>query len=156
MRSNNKKYFFEIDSVPISEKVILLDIDGTIASDDNEDVSLRDIEMIRLLEADNEVYLLSNNRNRERIRNVEGITGLQHLSTQSKKPSKKILEASELKGQKKILVIGDKYLTDVLFARRIGAEYIKVKRLSEETDRFFVKLTFLVDDLVYSIWNCIF
>ena len=147
------KYFFGIDAGIISEEIILLDIDGTIAFDENEDVSEESIRTIRALEENNKVFLLSNNKSRERIVAIEEVTGLKHLSTQNKKPSRKILKALELAGHKKILIIGDKYLTDVLFAKRIGAECIKVKRLSAKKDRLFVKCSFWIDDLACLIFG---
>ena len=144
-----KKYFFEIDVGDISDKFILLDIDGTIASDQNESVDAKNIEIIRKLEQSNNVFLLSNNRSKKRIEKITNCTRLAHLPTQNKKPSKKILSSIEPEQHKKILVIGDKYLTDVLFAQKIGAPYIKVRRLTEKTDRFFVTWSFWFDDLVY-------
>lgn len=151
--SNMKKYFFEIDGSLISERVILLDIDGTIAFDESEDVSEKSIGMIRALEKNNKVFLLSNNKNRERIAAIEGVTGLKHLSTQKRKPSRKILKAPELVENKKILIIGDKYLTDVLFAKRVGVECLKVRRLSAKKDRLFVKCSFWLDDLASFIFG---
>jgi predicted HAD superfamily phosphohydrolase YqeG len=47
-----------------------------------------------------------------------------------------------------MIVVGDKITIDGLFARRIGAQFIKVDRVVAASDRRSVKVAYLVDDMV--------
>jgi len=145
------KYFFEIEPAEIREKYILLDVDGTIAVDHNEVVIEEALDMIKQLEIHNQIVLLSNNRRRGRIRRISKATSLEYLKTKYKKPNAKILRDIEKDQRRKILVIGDKVLTDVIFAKRIKSPYIKVKRVESRSDRWFVKVFYLFDDLIYFV-----
>ena len=49
---------------------------------------------------------------------------------------------------KELLVIGDKFLTDGLFAKNIGAEFIKAKRKISGQESILIKLINLFDDLL--------
>lgn len=145
------KYFFEIEAADIREKYILLDVDGTIAADHSENVIKEDLDMIRHLEVHNQVVLLSNNRRRGRIKRISKVTNLEYLKTKHKKPNIKILKDIEKDQRRKILVIGDKVLTDVFFAKRIKSPYIKVKRIESRSDRWFVRIYYLFDDFIYFV-----
>ena len=151
-----KKYFYEINFGEIDNKYILLDVDGTIASDCNENLEGRILDGIKRLKVNNEVVLLSNNRNRGRIERISKATGLKYLKTQYKKPNKKILKDIQGGRRKKILVIGDKLLTDVIFAKRTKAPYIKVRRLTSPNDRWFVKAFYIFDDMLFLVVRIFF
>jgi predicted HAD superfamily phosphohydrolase YqeG len=75
--------------------------------------------------------------------------GVHYLKTGFRKPSRRILEHSTDVEMGKILVIGDKFLTDGLFAKNIGADFIKVKRLSSPCESWLLKIVYLFDDLLY-------
>lgn len=118
--------------MPWSGAVIFLDVDGTLRPDGDQEMSPEVLKKLAELKAGNEVNLTSNKGNK------------------TKKPSRRAAEGVDLKG-KKAVVIGDKFLTDGLFAKNIGAEFIKVKRKISGRESFFIKLTYLIDDIVSGI-----
>lgn len=127
--------FFEEISAPWEGAVIFLDVDGTLRPDGGEGFEQKVSEKLEGLKAKNTVYLVSNK------------TGA------AKKPGRKVADGVDLK-DKQVIVIGDKFLTDGLFAKNIGAEFIKVKRKISGQEPFLVKITYLIDDFVSAIlWN---
>lgn len=149
----NNKPFNQISSDEIRDNLILLDIDGTITQDDRQDVESEIIDRINELKKYNQIYLCSNSRNHDRNRAVASSCGLKYLDTDIRKPSKKILNLIDVIPFKKRLVIGDKFLTDGLFAKRIKADFIKVKRITSKNDKLYIKFLYWIDDLVYQIVN---
>lgn len=150
------EFFHQLDPVGIANRYILLDVDGTIASDRNEQIADEALKVINGLKRKNRVMLLSNNRNRGRIERISLATRLEYLKTKHKKPSKRILADIDPEQRKKILIIGDKLLTDIVFARRIKAPYIKIKRLKSRNDRWFVKISYYFDDLAFLMFKLFF
>ena len=124
--------FFEELETPWQGAIIFLDIDGTLRPDGVGDMSLEVLKKLAELRVKNEVRLASNKGGK------------------AKKPSKKVADGVNLKN-KKVIVIGDKFLTDGLFAKNIGGEFVKVKRKISGRESFFVKLTYLIDDISYGI-----
>ncbi|MDP3935230.1 MAG: HAD hydrolase-like protein [Candidatus Giovannonibacteria bacterium] len=125
--------FFEELETPWQGAVIFLDIDGTLRPDGVGEMSPEVLNKLAELEAKNEVHLTSNKGNKAR------------------KPSRKAAEGIDLKG-KKTVVIGDKFLTDYLFARNIGAEFVMVKRKISGKESLFVKITYFIDDIISNLW----
>lgn len=111
-----------------------MDMDGTLRPDEDLEMSSEVLNKLEELKAKNEVHLTSNKGNK------------------IKKPSRKAAEGVDLE-DKKVIVIGDKFLTDGLFAKNIGAEFIKVKRKISGKEALFVKITYLIDDLAWKIKN---
>lgn len=134
MPANAPRFFEELET-PWSGAVIFLDVDGTLRPDGDQKMSPEVLKKLDELRARNEVLLTSNKENR------------------AKKPSRKAAEGVNTAGRKAI-VIGDKFLTDGLFAKNIGAEFIKVGRKTSGNESLFVKITYLIDDLVSAIlWS---
>ena len=50
-------------------------------------------------------------------------------------------------------MIGDKFLTDGLFALRIDATPILLERRVHVADSFFIRVVNAVDDLAYYVWK---
>ncbi|OHC47303.1 MAG: hypothetical protein A2X69_06185 [Rhodobacteraceae bacterium GWF1_65_7] len=115
--------------MPWSGVVIFLDIDGTLRPDGDQEMDQEVLNKLAELKAKNEVHLISNKGN-----NI-------------KKPSREAAKGVDMAG-KKVIVIGDKFLTDGLFAKNIGAEFIKIKRKVSGKEPLFVKFTYLVDDFI--------
>jgi len=143
--------FQEINIGEINDYIVFLDIDGTIINDDEHKVSEENLQVINELKKYNQVYLCSNSRNRERNIKVGELANAEYIDTNLRKPSKKILDLIDHTPFTKRLVIGDKFLTDGLFAKNIKAEFIKVKRITSENDRFYIKFLYFIDDLVSKI-----
>ncbi|MBT3356415.1 HAD hydrolase-like protein [bacterium] len=141
------KYFFETDFSHIRGHIIFLDIDGTIVPDRIDCVCQKTLENIEKLKLVNRVYLLSNNRDKRRLETVSVNTGLEYIKPLHRKPKRRILQEISSTPTEKFFVIGDQVCTDVLFAKRIGAEYIHVKRLRGENDSVKMRTIYLFDDL---------
>ncbi len=140
--------FDKLNTDEIKDCLILLDIDGTIAEDNQLKVSVNNVSVINKLKQNNQIYLCSNSRNHERNRKIADHVGLTYLDTDIRKPSKKILDLIDHSPFTKRLVIGDKFLTDGLFAKNIKADFIKTDRITSQNDRFSIKLLYWIDDLV--------
>jgi len=151
IKNSNMELFEDTNIGELKEYVIFLDIDGTIASDSDNEVTEKTLEQIAKLKNDNHLYLCSNSRNHERNRQVADIVKAEYIDTDLKKPSKKILNVVDHDSFQKRLVIGDKFLTDGLFAKNIKAEFIKVKRISSDKDRAYIKLLYWIDDIIWKI-----
>ncbi len=135
----------------LKEYVIFLDIDGTIACDNRFEVGKKVSEQIEKLKKENHIYLCSNSRNHKRNKKVAECVKAEYINTDLKKPSKKILEAVSHYPYEKRLVIGDKFMTDGLFAKNIKAEFIRVKRITSKNDSFYIQFLYWIDDIVCRI-----
>lgn len=140
-------YFKQLDISKIKQTLILLDIDGTLINDDDHELDDQTIGMIQQLKQDNQVYLCSNSRNHERNLKVAELAETDYIHTDLRKPDKKILNLIDHSQFKKKWVIGDKFLTDGLFAKNIGAEFLKVRRITSGKDRLYIRFLYWIDDL---------
>lgn len=144
-----EKYFCELDADGLAGGLILLDIDGTIIADGSEKIDGRAADKIKVLLAGNAaVLLVSNNRNATRVKKIAAAAGVPYLDTPYRKPDKKILDAIGPEKNRPITVIGDKFLTDGLFAEKCGIGFIKIKRVTSPRDRWYVKASYRLDDLI--------
>ncbi len=143
--------FKELNISGLKGYVIFLDIDGTLVDDNKIELSDGAQKNVRELEMNNQLYLCSNSRNHERNRKVGEMAKVEYLDTDLRKPSKKILDLVNDSPFKKRLVIGDKFLTDGLFAKNIKAEFIKVKRIESDNDRLYIKFLYWIDDIASKI-----
>ncbi len=143
--------FNQLDTDKIKDYLIFLDIDGTLIEDSKIEVDKEGIKKINELKKHNKIYLCSNGPDRKRNRAVAAYCELDYLDTDIKKPSIKLLDLVGTTSLTKKLVIGDKYLTDGLFAKNIKADFIKVKRITGKNDKLYIKILYLVDDLVYKL-----
>jgi predicted HAD superfamily phosphohydrolase YqeG len=57
----------------------------------------------------------------------------------------------EQSGPHSYLVIGDKFLTDGLFAKNIGGKFIKVQRKVFGQESLLAKLVNFIDDILWNI-----
>ncbi len=144
-------FFHQLDITKLNNYLILLDIDGTIVCDGSEKIEEDAVLKIKELAKNNKLYFCSNKGACKQRENILNLTGVSCLDAPHRKPSKKILRYIENKESLPLLIIGDKYLTDGFFAKNIGAEFIKVKRLKSASDSLFVKLTYLIDNFVYFV-----
>jgi predicted HAD superfamily phosphohydrolase YqeG len=142
-------FFHEIDVSKIHNSTVILDIDGTLACSSKKDIQQKVINVIRALQKTNVVYVFSNNYDGIRSRKIASSLKLPYIESPHKKPSKKILHYIEETCP--VVAIGDKYLTDGLFAQRIGARYIKVKRYRCKKDSLADKMACILDDVVYAV-----
>jgi len=143
--------FKDLNTDGLKGYIIFLDIDGTLVDDNTLELNEATKRKVRELEISNQLYLCSNSRNHERNKKVAELAGIEYIDTDIRKPSKMILELVDHSSYKKRLVIGDKFLTDGLFAKNIKAEFIKVKRIESDNDRLYIKFLYWIDDLASKI-----
>lgn len=127
---DEKKHFHEIDVNMIKNKIVIIDIDGTLVCPSGSDPSDAVHEKVRELEGHNTVYAFSNNFNGTRSRAVADKLGLAYIESPFRKPNPKIINYIK-KGEQKLVMIGDKYLTDHLFAHFAKGEFIHVDHITE-------------------------
>ncbi len=140
---------FEELNIDFKNQVVLLDADGTLVADGSLDISQPVRDKISELKRGNTVFLCINSYDKIKKNKLEEIIGLPILNKKYRKPSHKIVSVLERSGPHSYLVIGDKYLTDGLFAKNIGAEFIKVKRKISGQESLVIKLINLADDLTW-------
>lgn len=144
------KFYFEEAPLDYFNKIIFLDIDGTLTADSEENVKPDVIERVRALKQNNEVYLCTNLKDGARNRNIENTVGLKIINPGVKKPSAKVANGV---GGKEMVVIGDKIITDWLFAKNIRASFLKTRRKISGQEHLAVKLAYWTDDLIYLLFK---
>jgi predicted HAD superfamily phosphohydrolase YqeG len=143
-------YFHEINVAAIKGAVVILDIDGTLTCSSSMCVDNRVRTMITLISKYNSVYVFSNNYNGARSRSIAADLDLPYIESPYKKPNTMILRYIDNKTAP-VITIGDKYLTDGLFAHFINAKHIRVRRYHSSADSIFDKMACLLDDVMYRI-----
>jgi predicted HAD superfamily phosphohydrolase YqeG len=111
------------------------------------------IKQISELKKHNDIVLCSNRNDHNRNGQVAGLTKVPYLHTNLRKPSKRILQLIKNQDKKPLMVIGDKFLTDGLFARGIKAKFIKVKRLTSHRDGLLTQLVYGLDNLAFKLFT---
>lgn len=140
--------FQNTDFSTVTDAIIFLDIDGTLINDDEFQVTDETIAKVSELKMKNQVCLCSNSRNHERNRKVAELVQADYIDTDLRKPDKKILDLVDHSPFSRRVVIGDKFMTDGIFAKNIKAEFIKVSRIESESDRLYIKFLYWFDDVV--------
>ncbi len=145
-RSSNS--FFADISLP-DEKVVYLDVDGTLVADGAHQLSAHVSEKLKQLVAGRDVYLVSNNP-RGRLESLAEQFGIHIIQTGFKKPDRRALGGAPATAPAG--VIGDKWATDGLFANNIGARFIKVRNIVDPTDRLIIRASYALDPLLYYLY----
>ena len=145
--SMNIKYFIEMDCQDLAGYLILLDVDGTVMEDGGVELAPGVIKKIDKLKQKNKIYFCSNKNVCKRLEKITVEAGVGCVESPYKKPSSGILKFIDNGENLPLLVIGDKFLTDGLFAKNIGARFIKVRRILSRKDKWHVKAIYLIDDL---------
>ncbi len=148
--------FYMIPDKHIKNTILVLDVDGTITPTGSKFIGSKTLKKIKALKKNNRIYLCSNTKDTSRIRQMAEMMGVDYLKTVLKKPRKGIM--NEINNQTKlpVLVIGDKLLTDGLFAYRTGSNFIKVKRLTIPSDPLYDRFLFLIDDCAYILFKLLY
>lgn len=121
----------------------IIDVDGTLVADGGRDLGALEALVLHKLRERGVVRLISN-KHGERVVAIAEASGTEYIAAAHKKPSKKALGPVELQGR--VVVIGDKWLTDGLFARAIGADFIKANHMRGQHDSLFVRFSYFIDD----------
>lgn len=142
--------YFEEINFNLENRIIFLDVDGTLVPDKGLNFDSLVLRQLEKLKQKNRVFLCTNSNDKIRNNKIEALLGLHIVTHGHKKPSSKIMAGLNLKSPpEELLVIGDKFLTDWLFAKNIGGEFIKVRRKISGKESLIIKLINLGDDLVW-------
>lgn len=130
------------------EDIIIFDVDGTLVPDKSNHLPSSIWEHIGALKLHQKtIYLCSNG---DQIRTQVLARAMQLLLLDIHKPFGKTVEVLPAGN---ILVVGDKCLTDGLLAWRLNARFVRVNHLKSHTDSFGVKLSYVLDDVVWFLYN---
>lgn len=147
-----KLFFFELDISDLKNHLVLVDMDGTLFADGQQIINPQSEIKLKEMSRDNRVYFCSNKRgNLNRKSDLSRFADIHCLETPFRKPNPKILDYVPNAMKQPIVVIGDKFLTDGLFARNTGARFIKVRRVKAPSDPFPVKISYWLDDWAYRL-----
>ena len=140
--------YFEQHAFQFENSLVILDIDGTIVPDCGRVVSAAVAERVLGLKAlGNEVRLCSNSRRGNFAQRLDAIAAQLDVGVCPvvfRKPSTLAISGVDRQGRA-LVVIGDKDLTDGLLARRVGAQFIKVRRKLDRADRLSSRMANLID-----------
>ncbi len=136
------KNFLDLDLV-LEGKTIFLDVDGTIVSDKNILIDEVISNKIKTLISKNDVYICSNGSPRNAF-NMAEIFGCKNIKVL--KPFTFGIDKDKFKN---VVVIGDKFLTDGLFAYFLGGDFIKVNHIKSTSDKFLIKFSYKFDDFIW-------
>jgi len=146
----------DIEKRNFKNYTILLDIDGVLLSEAENKIAPEIIKRIDKLKQDNDVLIVSNTIFKKRCIYVSLELKIQLVSSPYKKPSAKILPFIKRDKSKPLIMIGDKFLTDGIFAKRIKAEPILIKRRIHKKDNPIITFTYKIDDFVYYLLKTFF
>jgi len=135
--------FLELEESDYKNALILIDVDGTVVSDRGDLLSPEAREKLRSFASCSEVFLCSNALP-ERTRSFADECGIQCVTTEHRKPSRQVAEDIDI-GDRNLIVIGDKALTDGLFASNIGAEFVMVRRLRGSGESMLARFAYALD-----------
>jgi HAD superfamily hydrolase (TIGR01662 family) len=140
--------YFEQQTFDFESSLVILDIDGTLVPDSGRVAPAEVVEQVRALKTrGNEVRLCSNSRRgnyAERLEAVAAQLDVGVCPNVFRKPSTLAISGVERNGRP-LVVIGDKDLTDGLLARRVGAQFIKVRRKLDSADRLSSRMANVID-----------
>ena len=141
-----QKYFKELEVKEWSGNTIIVDVDGTLLADGNSELDPLAVKKMHEMNLANSVFLFSNRWASGRDAELEKELQVPFLKSPFKKPNKKVIDGLPDRLKNNMVVIGDKILTDGLFAKNIKADFVKVKRLTSDKDSALVRLSYVIDN----------
>jgi decaprenyl-phosphate phosphoribosyltransferase len=135
----------DLHALHMSGMTIIVDVDGTIVPDKAANLPPDTASFLKQLAFRNDVYFASNG-SPEHARKFAEEVGANFFEC-SKPFLSGVPEHVRMSPRK--VVIGDKYLTDGLFAAALGAEFVKVDHARAPTDSFLIRASYVLDDFVW-------
>lgn len=133
--------------LPSEGSLVILDVDGTLVADGEEVVPEASRAALIALASRADVYVCSNGRRAERLSKIVVGTGARVLETSFRKPDPRVLASIDRTGRR-VVVVGDKYLTDGLLAVLTHAVFYRVRALRRFPEPWAVTLTLALDATV--------
>ncbi|MBM3204958.1 hypothetical protein FJZ48_03200 [Candidatus Uhrbacteria bacterium] len=140
-----REFFVDLPVDRIRGLKVILDVDGTITPDRQGSITPEAVAKIEeIKKAGHRVFISSNGSPKHaeafaQRAGVETIIGKKPFSA----AFNKYLSTGEL-----VTVIGDKGITDGLLARRLGADFIHVRRLTSAQDSVMAQISYGIDFFV--------
>ncbi len=145
--SKREHYFWGTDFSHLVEVSVILDVDNTVMAAGETHPRKEAVDKVRsLLQNKNRVYLCSNFKDHHRNEAVAHYLGIPYLRTPYLKPSPKVIETVLI--ARPIFVIGDKFLTDGMFAQNINSEFIKVRSVVSRREPLYGLISVIIDSIV--------
>lgn len=147
-----KKYSWEdILALNLKGHTIILDIDGVVMAHAEKTVPGDIKRYIEILKESNDIYIVSNGFSSKRKAYTSNALDVPWVDSGYRKPNIRILSFIDYDKEKPLVVMGDKILTDGLFAIRINAKPLLLERRLIDTDPLVTRLTYLIDDAIYTL-----
>ena len=131
-------------------KCLILDVDGTLLNRKTSEIPTKVKNWIIKSKEYFSLYLLSNNPSETRISRIGKELGVDY-KYKALKPSKKntlrIINSLN-EDNKKIAIVGDRILTDIIVGNRCNIHTILVKKLNKEGVPIKINLTLLIEKLI--------
>jgi 4-hydroxybenzoate polyprenyltransferase/predicted HAD superfamily phosphohydrolase YqeG len=132
------------------DAVVILDIDGTIAYDKDVEVLGPEKAALEALKTVAKKVILVSNGEHMRTQAFGESHGIFSHVSEFKKPNRKILQKilAEKEEGDKLVVIGDKFLTDGLLALQTKVHFVHVKSLQRKDESLMNNFIFFLDDVL--------
>ena len=150
---NSKKPIYEISQSKLYSQGItslILDVDGTLLSRKTSNIPIAVKNWIFKSKEYFSIYLVSNNPSIERISKIGNELGLNYKCKAfkpRKKNTLKVINTFE-ENNKKIAIIGDRILTDIIVGNRCGVNTILVQKLNKKGLPIKINLTLILEKLI--------
>lgn len=142
------KYFRELNLEILRDKVVVLDIDGTICYDKHHTIEEKEqIQLDKLKDVSQNIFLVSNG-DKTRTQELAQLHEIMSHISEYQKPHRKVLHAFPHVDKNDIVVVGDKFVTDGLLAIQTGVPFLHVKSLVRESEGVWNRFVFWTDDMV--------
>ena len=137
-------YDIDFDTLYVSGKrIILSDLDNTIAGYDELEASEKCIEWNKILKEQGfKIYLVSNN-NDTRIKKFSIKFQIDGYLSKARKPFTKRLEKFLKENninKEEVISIGDQIVTDIVGFNRLGVDTILVKTINQKNQKWYTKI----------------
>ncbi|MFA5987550.1 MAG: UbiA family prenyltransferase [Candidatus Paceibacterota bacterium] len=137
----------------VVDSIIFFDVDGTLVADGGNLLNKDTISILEKTKENNSLFFISNKRAADgRNKVVSKQIGVVFL--EGKKPWLKIPLDLANSGKKNI-VVGDKFLTDGLFAIWNDADFFKVDHFRSKSDSLLIKISYMVDDVAFFVFSAV-
>ncbi len=130
--------------------ISIVDVEGTLAFHGSSSAEPRAAFRIAAMRGTMRLFLCSNAADSGRVARMARDLGIPVLALRGRKPWG-ILPPDFLRGAT-MTVFGDKLLTDGLFAWRLGARFVKVRRLVSGRESLADRIAFAIDDFLASFF----
>jgi dolichol-phosphate mannosyltransferase len=129
--------FSELHTGSIEGSLVFLDVDGTLLCDADHQVTDEAKNAVKKLAVHNEVVLVSNSLNGVRVRKIADELGVNVATSRYFKPHPSAAGSFD-RTNRETVVIGDKLLTDGLFAVLLGATFVHVLPLRDRKSEWWI------------------